>query len=91
MLDELSDPGQIVFCELFNIIVSSEVNDVRFKVFVCTVFIKAVCVRDVDYFIPLTVHYVDWTVEIFDTVDVWEFVEPESPSEVAEDYSQDAH
>ena len=37
---------------------------------------------DVDYFITVSMNYVDGTIEVLDSVDVWETIEPECPSQI---------
>ena len=88
MVNELSYPRQVILRKLFYVVVARHLYEVRIKSFVLNILPKAMAVTDMNYLIPLSMDYVDRTVEVLDSIYVWEVVEPKSPPQVWKNNSQ---
>ena len=88
MVNELSNPWQVILRKLFYVVVARHLYEVRVKSFVLNILPKAMAVTDMNYLIPLSVNDVNRAVEVLYSIYVWEVVEPKSPPQVWKNYSQ---
>ena len=86
--EELSDSRHVVFGKLLDVVVAGKFDVIWREGFVASGFIEGVPVRNGYDFVAKTVNDVGRTVDILDSVNVWEFVEWQRPSEIWADHAE---
>lgn len=85
------DARKVVLGKPFNIVMASHFNEVRLETLVERILPESMTVRNMYNFISSSVDNVDRTIEVFDPVYVRKLVKRQSPSQIVEDNSQNAH
>jgi len=73
---------KVVFSVFLNVIVASHFYKVGWKTFVHNFLPETLTMTNMNYLIPMTMDNVDRAVEVFDSVDIWKFIETESPPKI---------
>ena len=81
MLNESTDPRQIVKRKLLNVVVASPVHIVGL-ILVSTLFIHLLGMVERHYLISTAVDDIHGTIYILDAIDIWELVKWQSPPQV---------
>ena len=90
VLDERLDSRTVVLRVLFDVVVTSQLHEVRFEAFVHTILPQPLGMANVDDFVAHPVNNVDRAVgiEVTDSVNIREFVKPHGPAKVCKYHSQ---
>ena len=80
VLDEFSDPLQIIFRIFFDIVMTGHFDEIRREVFVNNILPKSISVAYVYNFVTLPVTDVYGAIEVFDAINIRKFVKAKRPS-----------